>query len=153
MYTHASCTCKYFTDSGAFQPYENNFFSRQPIFIDEFDTTTGMSTITQPSITSTTSVFINKTVPNGYLVWSPGCEMPALNPLAKDVMHIFHREKYETCSKTAPLTSIQMNWTTSTATLLVNKNVVWYKAAKDVSCCYQEIRRSGTGKNADEQFK
>lgn len=92
-------------------------------------------------------------MPNGYLVWNPGCEMPSLEPLAKDVMRLFHREKYEHCSKTPPLTTVQMNWTASTATLSVNQNVVWYKAAKNVSCCYQEIRRTGTGKNADEQFK
>lgn len=146
--TRVSNARKDFVEVGPIQQYVNNFFSRQPLII-ESDTSTETST----PITSTTRIFINQTVPNGYLVWNPGCEMPALEPLAKDVMRLFHREKYEHCSKTLPLTTIQMNRTASTATLSLNPNTVWYKAAKNVSCCYQEIRRTGTGKYADEQFK
>lgn len=36
---------------------------------------------------------INQTVPDGFLVWSPSCQMLALEPLAKDVMNLFHRGK------------------------------------------------------------
>lgn len=132
----------------------NTFFSRQPNINIETDAPTESSTSTQTQFTSTTPLYINRTVPNGYLVWNPGCEMPALEPLAKDVMRLFHREKYEHCSKTPPLTAVHMNWTASTATLSISQpTAVWYKSAKNVSCCYQEIRRTGTGKNADEQFK
>lgn len=166
---------KDYDELGPIQEYVNNFFSRQPLY-SEHETITLTSTsssltsstptpITSPPTsppppsssssvwTSKTPNFINHTVPNGYLVSSPGCKMPALDPLAKDVMRLFHREKYESCSTSEPLTSIQMNWTASTATLTLNQNVVWYKSAKNVSCCYQEIRRTGTGKHADEQFK
>lgn len=37
---------------------------------------------------------INHTVPAGFLVWNPGCQMPAMNPLAKDVMKLFHRGNF-----------------------------------------------------------
>lgn len=62
---------------------------------------------------------------------------------------LFRQEKYESCSKTDPLTSITMNWNTSEATLVVSAKVL----AKKMSCCYQEIERTGTGKNADSKFK
>lgn len=153
-YTHTCVTMheKDFDELGPIQQYVNNFFPRQPLTV-ETDTSTQPFTSSQSPFASSTPIFINHTVPNGFLVWNPGCEMPSLEPLAKDVMRLFHREKYEHCSKTPPLTTVQMNWTASTATLAINQNVVWYKAAKNVSCCYQEIRRSGSGKTADEHFK
>lgn len=36
---------------------------------------------------------INQTVPDGFLVWSPSCQMLAMEPLARDVMKLFHRGK------------------------------------------------------------
>lgn len=33
----------------------------------------------------------HRTVPDGFLVWNPGCQMPKMDPLAKDVMEYFHR--------------------------------------------------------------
>ena len=79
--------------------------------------------------------------------------MPALNPLAKDVMHLFRQEKYEPCSSTKPLTSIKMNETTATAYLVLDEKMTHSKGYEKLTCCYQEISRSGSGKYADEQFK
>lgn len=125
-------------DGRSFRPISNKFYSTL-----SSDLRTSISTI------ASTTVAINETVPDGYLVWSPKCQMPALNPLADDVMKLFHREAYEACSKTQPLTSIQMNWETSEATLVVDTKML----AKKMSCCYQEIQRSGSGKHADAEFK
>lgn len=33
-------------------------------------------------------------VPNGYLIYGPECKIPDIDPLAKDVMKLFHREEY-----------------------------------------------------------
>lgn len=102
--------------------------------------------------TTTTSIPYNKTVPPGYLVWSPGCQMPALDPCAKDVMKLFTREKYEPCSSTKPLTTVHYNWTTYTAELVLDQELKAKSYAK-TTCCYQEIHRAGEGKQADEKFK
>lgn len=48
-----------------------------------------LSTTMKPQFKS-----INHTVPAGFLVWNPGCQMPAMNPLAKDVMKLFHRGNF-----------------------------------------------------------
>lgn len=89
------------------------------------------------------------TVPDGYLVFNPQCKMPSLDPHAKDVMRLFRQEKYESCTKTKPFTSIEMNWDTAEATLVLDAKAI----AKNMSCCYQEIERAGKGKSADAQFK
>lgn len=121
---------------------------------------------------------INQTVPDGFLVWSPSCQMLAMEPLARDVMKLFHRgkqtvnnfkysfgmtsshidyiiiEKYETCSSTEPLTYININFTSTEATLVFNDTPKWYASYLIKStCCYQEITRSGSGKLADDSFK
>lgn len=79
--------------------------------------------------------------------------MPALDPLAKDVMHLFTQEKYEACSSSKPLTSIRYNWTTNVVELVLDQKLKTSKIYTKTKCCYQEINRSGEGKHADEQFK
>lgn len=37
----------------------------------------------------------NHPVKGGFLVWSPSCQIPALDPLAKDVMKLFRRGNFE----------------------------------------------------------
>ncbi len=97
-------------------------------------------------------------VPPGYLVFSPDCQMPSLEPLAADVMKLFNKEKYEECSNVKPLTWINRNRTTDIAYLVLDekrRNSFYYKGNKNnkLDCCYQEIIRSGTDKKADEKFK
>lgn len=118
-------------------------------------TLTTSSTSLLPNATSSTTqrVVIDGTVPPGFLVYSPGCQMPALNPLAKDVMHLFFKQKYESCSNVKPLTSIRMNWSNKTASLVIEPSRRDLSVYMNALCCYQEIKRSGTGKHADEQFK
>lgn len=97
----------------------------------------------------------NSSVPPGFLVWSPGCQIPSLDPLAADVMKLFEQEKYEECSSVKPLTSIRLNATKNEAYLVLNeklRSTYEFKRHK-IDCCYQEIIRSGIGKNADDRFK
>lgn len=64
-----------------------------------------------------------------------------------------HIEKYEACSLSEQVTRIEMNWTTSEATLVYNNTPKWYSGFLKTTCCYSEITRAGSGKKADDQFK
>lgn len=49
----------------------------------------------QSSTTISTNKSNNATiVPNGYLIYGPECKIPDIDPLAKDVMKLFHKEDY-----------------------------------------------------------
>lgn len=100
----------------------------------------------------------NQSVPPGFLVWSPECQMPSLDPLAADVMKLFNKEKYEECVTNEPLTRIVRNRSTDAAYLVLDekrRDSFYYKGNKNnrLDCCYQEIVRAGTGKDADDKFK
>lgn len=103
-------------------------------------------------ILPTKNVYSNQTVPHGFLVYGDGCRIPDLNPLASDVMKLFHKEGYKECSKRKPLTKIVHNFTTNSVYLIRDEN-----AKKDYDselyCCYQEITRDGEGEKADSQFQ
>ncbi|KAJ6643681.1 hypothetical protein Bhyg_08646, partial [Pseudolycoriella hygida] len=99
----------------------------------------------------------HQSVPPGFLVWSPECQMPSLDPLAADVMELFNKEKYEECSSVKPLTRIARNTTTGAAYLVLDERrrvSFYYKGNRNnkLDCCYQEIVRSGANKTADEKF-
>lgn len=47
------------------------------------------------------------TVPAGYLVYSKDCKIVSLDPMAKDVMRLFSREKNLTCSTKPPFTTVE----------------------------------------------
>lgn len=106
---------------------------------------------------TTTSIppILNQSVPPGFLVWSPGCQMPELNPLAADVMKLFQAEKYEECSSLKPLTRIRKNTTTNAVYLVLQDNYkdFYYHKNHRLDCCYREIVRAGFNKTADEKFK
>lgn len=107
------------------------------------------------STNQTTKKYYNHSVPAGFLVWSPSCEMPALEPLAHDVMKLFHVEKYADCSSIKPLTSLQKNSTTNNVYLVMNNSlkIEFTIHGQKLDCCYQEIIRNANGKNADDKFK
>ena len=81
--------------------------------------------------------------------------MPALDPLAEDVMKLFKVIPYEECCSLKPLTRIEQNFTTNTAWLVMEqklkKSFTWKRNKLD--CCYQQINRSGANKTADDEFK
>lgn len=63
-------------------------------------------------------------------------------------------EKYEMCAEKDPLTSIEINWNTSTATVILKSiNNAWYSKLVPEKCCYSEIYRAGAGENADNRFE
>lgn len=88
--------------------------------------------------------------------------MPALDPLAADVMKLFKIEDFEECSAHQPLTRIVQRNTSAaddvtprTAYLVLDENrrKSFQSKGQKLDCCYQEIVRSGVNKTADEKFK
>lgn len=120
---------------------------------------------------TTTSNATTNAVPKGFLVWGPGCKILDLDPLADDVMRLFHKEHFVPCSAKKPLTTIEqaMQTTTTTTTsstksTLENDTVVLRfhrdriashlpHYMKYIECCYQSIERSGINEKADNKFK
>lgn len=98
-----------------------------------------------------------------YLVYSSGCAMPSLDPYAADVMHLFHRDKYEPCDGRPPLTYVEISSTSSSSSsdefadvwLRLNRTrLPLYngKKAPIDRCCYQRINRAGENELADKKF-
>lgn len=92
------------------------------------------------------------TVPEGYLVWSPQCKIASLDPMAKDVMRLYHREKPISCSKGPSLTKIEWNPSTQRYYLLVvaeaKKAYHYYNSntGSDGYCTYEEVSRKTENK-------
>lgn len=103
-----------------------------------------VSTTSTPPIT-TASPHTNASliqVPKGYLVWSPKCKIASLDPMASDVMRLYHREKALSCSSKAALTSVEWNSETRKYYLKVSDSARshYHLSAAD-RCTYQELTR------------
>jgi hypothetical protein len=107
------------------------------------------------SFTPSNDSFEIKSVPPGYLVWSPFCKMMSLEPLSPDVMNLFKKEEYEPCSKRQPLTSIEQNFNNEQVLLIYHEDMKSKYLASghnQIECCYQEITRSGANITADDKY-
>lgn len=102
------------------------------------------------------NIYLFVTVPSEYLVYSPNCQIPALDPLASDVMALFRHLEYTPCSNLPALTYVTVDESTNIAQLHINASLlrkynIQKRGAID-RCCYQEIRRSGIDHDADRKF-
>lgn len=95
-------------------------------------------------------------MPPEYLVYSQNCQIPALDPLASDVMALFKRLNYKPCSTLPALTSVTVDESTGSAQLHINATILrMYNNQKRGNidrCCYQDIKRSGIDNDADRKF-
>ncbi|XP_065079826.1 uncharacterized protein LOC135702712 isoform X2 [Ochlerotatus camptorhynchus] len=95
-------------------------------------------------------------VPKGFIVWGPGCQILDLDPLADDVMRLFHKERFIPCSSKHPLTMIEQKPLENDTVVLrfhrdrVAAHLPHYM--KYIECCYQSIERSGVNEKADTNF-
>lgn len=85
-------------------------------------------------------------VPNGYLVWSPQCKIRSLDPRAKVVMALFHRQKSLTCAvKGVPLTTLEWSPNSQRHYLRVVAEAKeahgYYRSGSDGYCVYEEVSR------------
>ncbi|XP_058462959.1 uncharacterized protein LOC131437554 isoform X2 [Malaya genurostris] len=94
-------------------------------------------------------------VPKGFLVWSPECKILDLDPLADDVMRLFHKERFVPCSPKQPLTSIEQTFENDTVLLRFHRDRITSHLPhymKSIDCCYQSIERSGVNEKADNDY-
>ncbi|XP_055630168.1 uncharacterized protein LOC129770974 isoform X2 [Toxorhynchites rutilus septentrionalis] len=94
-------------------------------------------------------------VPKGFLVFGPGCKMLDLDPLAHDVMRLFHKEQFIPCSPKRPLTSIEQTFDNDSIVLQFHREYVTDHLPhymKYIECCYHSIERAGVGEKADKNF-
>ncbi|KXJ82091.1 hypothetical protein RP20_CCG015692 [Aedes albopictus] len=111
--------------------------------------------------TTPTSNATTNAVPKGFLVWGPGCKILDLDPLADDVMRLFHKEQFVPCSTKHPLTTIDQ---ASASSAVATNDTVVLRFHRDriashlphymkyIECCYQSIERSGINEKADKNF-
>ena len=83
-------------------------------------------------------------------MWSPNCQIPALDPFAPDAMQCFTPVKYNACSTVSPLTKIKQNFKTNTVWLEID---AFARTSQNLTCCYQQIMRDGLDKEVDKLFK
>lgn len=105
-----------------------------------------VSTTSSPPITTASSPHLTNAsliqVPKGYLVWSPKCKIASLDPMASDVMRLYHREKALSCSSKAALTSVDWNPETRKYYLKVSDSArSHYHLSVADRCTYQELTR------------
>ncbi|XP_050073925.1 uncharacterized protein LOC126561675 isoform X2 [Anopheles maculipalpis] len=94
-------------------------------------------------------------VPKGFIVWGPGCQIMDLNPVAKDVMRLFSKERFVPCSPKQPLTTIEQSFDNDTVLVRFHRDrmdAFMPHYMRYVRCCYQSIERSGTKDKADKNF-
>jgi hypothetical protein len=83
-------------------------------------------------------------VPSGYLVYSPSCKIPSLDPFAPDVMEIFYKKNDLECWKTRPLTSIDQDFKNDIVKVLVHhehEEIYFKENGRQLNCYYKEVKR------------
>lgn len=64
-----------------------------------------------------------------------------MNPFAKEVMKVFKRKKYKSCSSKQPLTSVAQNFENDTATLIIHEEhkkdfLAWWQQELNVKTSF-----------------
>uniref|UniRef100_A0A182Q8B6 Uncharacterized protein n=1 Tax=Anopheles farauti TaxID=69004 RepID=A0A182Q8B6_9DIPT len=116
------------------------------------------ATVTVPFPTNTTPPVPTDPyapVPKGFIVWGPGCQIVDLDPVAKDVMRLFSKERFVPCSPKQPLTTIEQNFDNDTVLVRFHRDQMEAYLPhfmRYVRCCYQSIERAGAKDKADKNF-
>lgn len=94
------------------------------------------------SLVSDANSSLTHLVPKGYLVYSGNCKIASLDPMARDVMKLYHREKALSCATKDPLTSVEWSAETNKYYLTINEAArkAYHLSATD-RCTFQEITR------------
>uniref|UniRef100_A0A182Y378 Uncharacterized protein n=1 Tax=Anopheles stephensi TaxID=30069 RepID=A0A182Y378_ANOST len=145
-------------------PQTNASITAVPGAIDHNPLITNSAAIDHTTVAGASSVPTNLTaeptdpyapVPKGFIVWGPGCQIMDLNPVAKDVMRLFSKERFVPCSPKQPLTTIEQNFDNDTVLVRFHRDrmdAFMPHYMRYVRCCYQSIERSGTKDKADKNF-
>ncbi|XP_037947190.1 uncharacterized protein LOC119679090 [Teleopsis dalmanni] len=91
-----------------------------------------------------------------YFVYTTHCHMPSINPFSAKIKKIFQPLKYKNCTNDEPLVSVLYDTNKEKYLLHIEietflsqyKNANNSEAANQLSCCYRQIVRIGTGDNS-----
>ncbi|XP_077299617.1 uncharacterized protein LOC143920566 [Arctopsyche grandis] len=91
-------------------------------------------------------------IPPGYLIWSPVCRIPDIDPLEESSMRLFKYKKYVPCSNHR-VTYI-IDDPDGHGMLYINKSALDKPLAKHelLSCCYSNVTRPKNPEDADSKI-
>lgn len=89
----------------------------------------------------------------GFLVWTPECQIPDLDPFAPSIRMSFNKKVRPKCLQTKQLTEISIEEATGKPILNFKRNLTTSYSPAPLSCCYSEIIRFGSGNSIDKKFK
>lgn len=87
---------------------------------------------------------------DNYLVSSPKCKIPNLEPFNSDVKKYLYPQKYKPCRNIDLLTYIVKSG--DTATLCINKTIAPSYSTSEIYCCYSNITRAPEKGEPDNGF-
>jgi hypothetical protein len=112
------------------------------------------------------NLIIMPTVKEGYLVWSPSCHIPDMNPHHESIRKLLKPTDSIVCSKFSPLTYISTpttehvvnNWSAPYILKIDPGMVRYYVPSKqNYSCCYADVMRASPdvkdNQTADSKYK
>ncbi|XP_031351270.1 uncharacterized protein LOC116176680 [Photinus pyralis] len=88
---------------------------------------------------------------NDYLVFSPKCKIPNLQPFNKDTDGFKFNSLYQKCS-IYPLLSF-LTIENNQAILHINRSAALFYSPHDISCCYSYIKRGSDIDNPDDKIE
>lgn len=97
-------------------------------------------------------IHVKVSVHSDYLIWTPNCKIPNIDPFAKDAMHIFKPKKYVACA-THRITSVIKD-ANGNGVLIMNATLLEKTLKKDETlvCCYSNVSRSLDPEDADSKI-
>lgn len=115
---------------------------------------------------SDTNIIFLFTVKEGYLVWSPSCQIPDVDPYHESIRKLLKSTESIVCSKFGPLTYVRTptaagaenNWS-APYVLKVDPAMIRYYVPKkeSYSCCYSDVKRANfdvqDNRTADSKYK
>lgn len=92
-----------------------------------------------------------------YYVYSPVCQMPAVNPFTWDTMSNFHRKTLRHCHNDSDMVTSEFDFETHQYRLHVHehlaKPIMNRKGNATLECEYQEISRDNSDQKPDNTYK
>ncbi|EFA10542.1 hypothetical protein TcasGA2_TC012797 [Tribolium castaneum] len=86
-----------------------------------------------------------------YLVATPKCKIPNLDPFEAEILKFYKPMKYISCSKRDFLTHVTKN--DNIATIHINTNAVPSQLREHISCCMASITRSKNKEKPDDSIR
>jgi hypothetical protein len=79
-----------------------------------------------------------------------------LNPLSDDILQIYTRQAYESCTTKLPLTTLVQDFDNDLVQIEFHHDLLpnyLSRGQNYYECCFYEITRSGFNESADDEFR